>query len=245
MEKALKIFISPSFGQIRTMRDEKGETRFCLLDVCNALTLNPSKVAQRLDDDMLSRQVVIDARGRRQPATLFVTEAGLYETILLSRKPEAKAFRRWITTEVLPALRKDGGYMMAHAGESNEELLARAMMVAQATIKRKDEQIQLLQPKADYADEVLNSVSCLTTTQIAKELDMTAQELNKLLLEMHIIYWQSGQYMLYAAYAREGYARNRISPHCNRWGYRRRYLVWTEKGRAFIHSIINSKNLRS
>lgn len=244
MEKSLKIFISPSFGQIRTMRDEKGETRFCLLDVCNALTLNPSKVAQRLDDDMLSRQVVRDARGRRQPATLFVTEAGLYETILLSRKPEAKAFRRWITTEVLPALRKDGGYMMAREGESNEELLARAMVVAQATIARKDEQIQRLQPKADYADSVLSSVSCLTTTQIAKELDMTARELNRLLREMRIIYWQSGQYMLYASYARQGYARDRTICRHDRWGKRwtRRYLVWTEKGRAFIHSIINSKN---
>ena len=112
-------------------------------------------------------------------------------------------------------------------------------------MQRRDEQIAKLQPRADYADHVLDSVSCFTTTQLAKELDMTAQELNRLLCEMRIQYWQSGQYLLYADYARQGYAKNRTHSHKSLNGdlHTHTYLVWTERGRDFIHQLLNPKYL--
>ena len=115
----------------------------------------------------------------------------------------------------------------------------------QATLQRRDEQIAKLQPRADYADHVLDSVSCFTTTQLAKELDMTAQELNRLLCEMRIQYWQSGQYLLYADYARQGLAKNRTFEYHSPDGElkTKTYLVWTERGRDFIHQLLNPKFL--
>ena len=135
--------------------------------------------------------------------------------------------------------------MVVRPDESNEVILARALQIMQATLQRRDEQIAKLQPRADYADHVLDSVSCFTTTQLAKELDMTAQELNRLLCEMHIQYWQSGQYLLYADYARQGYAKNRTHSHKSLNGdlHTHTYLVWTERGRDFIHQLLNPKYL--
>jgi phage antirepressor YoqD-like protein len=97
-------------------------------------------------------------------------------------------------------------------------------------------------PKAEYADEVLNSVSCMTTTQIAKEMNMTGRELNNLLCQMHIQYKQSGQYMLYAKYARKGLARNRSHVFYDLFGtvYTKPYMVWTELGRRYIHYLVNN-----
>ena len=135
--------------------------------------------------------------------------------------------------------------MVVRPDESNEVILARALQIMQATLQRRDEQIAKLQPRADYADHVLDSVSCFTTTQLAKELDMTAQELNRLLCEMRIQYWQSGQYLLYADYARQGYAKNRTHSHKSLNGdlHTHTYMVWTERGRDFIHQLLNPKFL--
>ena len=135
--------------------------------------------------------------------------------------------------------------MVVRPDESNEVILARALQIMQATLQRRDEQIAKLQPRADYADDVLNSVSCFTTTQLAKELDMSAQELNRRLCELRIQYWQSGQYLLYADYARQGYAKNRTHSHKSLNGdlHTHTYLVWTERGRDFIHQLLNPKYL--
>ena len=132
---------------------------------------------------------------------------------------------------------------MVRPDESDEVIMARALLIMQATLQRRDEQIALLKPRAEYADHVLDSISCFTTTQLAKELDMTAQELNRLLCEMHIQYWQSGQYLLYADYARQGYAKNRTHSHRGHDGllHTHTYLVWTERGRDFIHQLLNPK----
>ena len=95
-------------NDIRVMTDNQGEPLFVLKDVCNALEIgNPREVVRRLDGDDVSTTDVIDNLGRKQK-TNVVTEAGLYEVIFMSRKPEAKAFRRWVTSEVLPSIRKHG-----------------------------------------------------------------------------------------------------------------------------------------
>ena len=103
--------------------------------------------------------------------------------------------------------------MNARQGETDTEIMQRAIKIVQTTIEKRDKQIAALKPRAAYADEVLDSISCITTTQLAMELSMSTQELNRRLCEMRIQYWQSGQYMLYAGYARQGFAKSRTRMH--------------------------------
>ena len=141
-----------------------------------------------------------------------VNEAGLYSTLfamqpekargvsneyVAQRQEQLRKFKRWVTSEVLPSIRKQGGYMVVRPDESDEAIMARALQIAHATLMRRDEEIARLKPKADYADQVLDSVSCLTTTQVAKGMGMTANELNRILCQKGIQYGQSGQYLLY------------------------------------------------
>ena len=240
----MMIFRNVEFGAIRTMSNEQGEPMFCAKDVCDALgykKVNNAK-AQHVDEDDSLKQGVIDRLGRTQQA-IFVNESGLYALILSSKLDSAKRFKRWVTGEVLPAIRQQGGYMIARKGESEKEVMKRALQIVQATLNRRDEQIARLQPRADYADHVLDSITCITTTQLAKELDMTAQQLNRRLCEMRIQYWQSGQYLLYADYARQGFAKSRTRTHTVKDGIvlTETYLVWTERGREFIHRLLNPK----
>ena len=133
--------------------------------------------------------------------------------------------------------------MMARPDESDEVIMARALQIMQATLERRDAEIALLKPRAAYADHVLDSVSCFTTTQVAKGLGMTAHELNRLLCEQGIQYGQSGQYLLYANYARRGLAQNRTHTYRDMFGtiHTTSSLVWTERGRDFIHRLLNPK----
>ena len=238
----IQIFQNQEFGAIRTISNKQGEAMFCLKDVCEVLELRTQKVVQRLEDDVLSKYPIVDNLGRVQQAT-FVNEDGLYDTILESRKPQAKQFRKWVTSEVLPSIRKQGGYMIARPDESDEVILARALQIMQATLQRRDEQIAQLKPRAEYADHVLDSISCFTVTQIGKELGMTGHDLNMLLCSHKIQYAQSGQYLLYADYARQGLAQNRNFEYHSSEGElkTRTYLVWTERGREFIHRLLDKQ----
>ena len=133
--------------------------------------------------------------------------------------------------------------MVARPDETDEQVLARALQIMQAAVQHRDEEIARLKPRADYADSVLDSINCITTTQLAKELGMSAQELNRRLCELRIQYWQSGQYMLYADYARQGFAKSRTRRHVCKHGIvmTEMYLVWTERGRNFIHQLLDPK----
>ena len=241
----IQIFQNQEFGAIRTMSNEQGEPMFCAKDVALALGYqNPERTIRKfvVTEDKVVTELVTTG-GKK--LTTFINESGLYSLILSSKLESAKRFKHWVTSEVLPSIRKQGGYMVVRPDESNEVILARALQIMQATLQRRDEQIAKLQPRADYADDVLNSVSCFTTTQLAKELDMSAQELNRRLCELRIQYWQSGQYLLYADYARQGYAKNRTHSHKSLNGdlHTHTYLVWTERGRDFIHQLLNPKYL--
>ena len=230
------------FGQLRAVLDERGEPWFVGSDVANSLGYsNPRKALRdHVDEEDKTRNETFLVNGT---APILINESALYTLVLRSKLEDARKFRKWVTGEVLPSIRKQGGYMMVRPDESDEVIMARALLIMQATLKRRDEQIALLKPRAKYADHVLDSISCFTTTQLAKELDMTAQELNRLLCEMHIQYWQSGQYLLYADYARQGYAKNRTHSHRGHDGllHTHTYLVWTERGRDFIHQLLNPK----
>jgi prophage antirepressor-like protein len=240
----IQIFQNVEFGAIRTMSNEQGEPLFCGKDVALALGYKRPEdaMAQHLEIEDSVKHRVMDSNGKLR-LTTFINESGLYSLILCSKLESAKRFKRWVTGEVLPAIRKQGGYMVAKQGESEKEIMTRALEIVRSTIQRRDEEIARLQPKALYTDQVLDSITCITTTQLAKELGMTAQELNRRLCEMRIQYWQSGQYMLYAEFARQGFARSRTRKHTLKHGMvlTEMYLVWTERGREFIHRLLNPK----
>ena len=256
------VFEDPEFGRIRTMTDKKGYPLFCGKDVCEALGYRKPDVAVRQHvtaRDVTKRYVGLMV-GKKKDGTpivqqrqiLFVTESGFYALVLGSKLDTAQKFKHWVTAVVLPQIRKTGGFVPLHEGDTDEDTRRRAEEVLRKTLQEKDSfiaqqkkliaeqevEIDRLLPKALYADNVLDSISCYTTTQIAKELGMTAQELNRLLCAERVQYYQSGQYMLYAEYAHRGLAKSRT--HFDLFVGRdtvctRMYLVWTEKGRKFIH----------
>lgn len=159
----LKIFENKEFGEIRTMVvDDK--PMFCLIDICKALEMsNPTIVAQRLDDDERTKLAL-----GRQGETNFITESGLYTVILRSDKPNAKKFRKWVTSEVLPSIRKNGGYIAGQETMSDDELMARALQVAQNKILERDKQIETMKPKAIFADAVAASHTSILIGDLAK-----------------------------------------------------------------------------
>ena len=338
------VFENPEFGTVRTTIDEKGDPWFCAKDLCDVLGYKNSSCAVNQhvrSSDVAKRYVARLAKNRfgvcegkmQVVQMIFVNESGFYALVLGSKLTTAVKFKDWVTSVVLPQIRKTGGYIPVKEGESEEETIRNAEEILRATLKKKEElleqqrklieeqkarldgqkawiadqdarliqqkallhqqevqmgldkkligeqdveirrlngvvdeqvvniarkgeniihlehQVDGLMPKAIYSDNVLDSVSCFTTTQVAKELGITAQELNRSLCALHIQYYQSGQYMLYAEYAHMGLAKSRtrynafLDPKCD--GRKEKmgkavthtYLVWTEKGRKFIHDL--------
>lgn len=168
----LKVFENPEFGRVRTVSVDN-EPWFFAKDVCDALSIATNHVRESLDEDEVSnlRSTEIGPEfGGKAP--LIVSEAGLYSLILKSRKPEAKAFKRWITHEVIPAIRKTGGY---HVPQSPAEQMAQGILAAQkllaerdATIAKQNEQIAVLTPKGIFADAVTASKTSILVGGLAK-----------------------------------------------------------------------------
>ena len=338
------VFENPEFGTVRIVTDEKGEPWFCAKDLCDVLGYKRATdaVRQHVRSSGTAKYRIARtvknrfgvSEGKVQNVLMnFVNESGFYALVLGSKLPSAVKFKDWVTSVVLPQIRKTGGYIPVKEGESEEETIRNAEEILRATLKKKEElleqqkklieeqkarldgqkawiadqdarliqqkallhqqevqmgldkkligeqdeeirrlngvvdeqvvniarkgeniihleyQVDGLMPKAIYSDNVLDSVSCFTTTQVAKELGITAQELNRSLCALHIQYYQSGQYMLYAEYAHMGLAKSRtrynafLDPKCD--GRKEKmgkavthtYLVWTEKGRKFIHDL--------
>ena len=317
------VFENPEFGMVRTATDEKGEPWFCAKDLCDALGYKRADNAVRQHvkpSDALKQCVTSPVKNRygvcegkmKVVQMIFVNESGFYALVLGSKLASAVKFKDWVTSVVLPQIRKTGGYIPVSEGESEEEMIRNAEEILRATLKDKEmlleqqkklleeqtvklhqqevqmgldkkligeqdveirrlngvldeqtrwasiqgenvinleKQVDGLLPKAIYSDNVLDSVSCFTTTQVAKELGITAQELNRSLCALHVQYYQSGQYLLYAEYAHMGLAKSRtrynafLDPKCDgrqaKMGkaVTHTYLVWTEKGRKFIHDL--------
>ena len=164
----IKIFESPEFGRIRTVSDEKGEPWFCLADVCKVLGLRQGDVCKRLAKGLVSTQP-LSTRGGTQMAN-FVNEDGLYDVILDSRKPSARAFRKWITSEVLPQIRKTGGYIPLNAEDDETTIMAKAMKIMTRTLAQKDELIEAQKPKVAFADAVTTGDGCILISEMAKLL---------------------------------------------------------------------------
>ena len=170
----LQIFNSSEFGEIRTITKDN-EPMFCLADVCKALEItHVTDVKNRLKQDGVGTAEVIDNLGRKQKAT-FINESNLYKTIFQSRKESAERFTEWVTGEVLPSIRKNGGYIAGQETLSDEELLSKALLVAQnkiaekqAIIERQNQKIEADKPKTIFADAVSTSHTSILVGDLAK-----------------------------------------------------------------------------
>lgn len=174
----IKVFENEQFGKIRVV-EKNNEPWFIAKDVCKALGLaQVSRAIQKLDEDEVTNSKVIDSIGREQKVNA-ISEAGMYSLVLVSRKPEAKAFKRWVTHEVLPAIHRTGGYMIAKADETPEETMARAVLIAQDTINRQKKQIADMQPKALFADAVAASHTSILVGELAKLLKQNGVDIGQ------------------------------------------------------------------
>ncbi len=188
----IQVFKNDQFGQVRAARGKNGEPVFVAKDICAILDLgNPRSSIALLDDDEKGVHSVDTPGGKQQMTT--VTEPGFYKLVMRSRKPEAKAFQRWVTHEVLPALRRDGGYMVAR-DETPEQTMARAVLLAQATIDRQRDRIAELEPKALFADAVAASDGTCLVGELAKMMRQNGVEV--------------GQNRLFAMLREDGYLGN-------------------------------------
>lgn len=173
----IQVFKNDQFGQVRAARGKSGEPVFVAKDICAILDLgNPRSSIALLDDDEKGVHSVDTPGGKQQMTT--VTEPGFYKLVMRSRKPEAKAFQRWVTHEVLPALRRDGGYMVAR-DETPEQTMARAVLLAQATIDRQHDRIAELEPKALFADAVAASDGTCLVGELAKMMRQNGVEIGQ------------------------------------------------------------------
>lgn len=187
----IKIFQNEKFGDVR-VAGTSSEPLFCLADVCNALELRQGDVRQRLSDEVVSTQPIIDSLGRGQNAN-FITEDGLYDVILDSRKPEAKAFRKWVTSEVLPSIRKTGGYVSdatmfieTYFGEIDataKDFMVKTLESKKALMdqnKQQHEQLQLQAQKVEFFDAVADSKDAVSMNDAAKVLNIKGMGRNNL-----------------------------------------------------------------
>ena len=194
MKNQLQIFSNPEFGEVRTQVDEKGEPWFCAKDVCDTLGYKQTHkaVERHVDEDDGMKRPVIDSLGRTQ-AYIFINESGLYSLILSSKLESAKRFKHWVTSEVLPAIRKRGAYMTNDAIERavrEPDFLIKLASAIKHERQQKEmyaqkcteqgETIKQLEKQSAYVDYVLQSPGLLNINQIAQDYGISAQCLNSL-----------------------------------------------------------------
>lgn len=200
MDNKIIAFTNPEFGEVRTLNIEN-EPWFVAADVCKALEIgNPTDAMRRLDAD---ERTLVSIEGASNGLSVnAVNEPGLYTLVLGSRKPEAKAFKRWITHDVIPSIRKNGGYIVGQETLSPKELMAKALLVAQKTIEEKDALLsrtsvelsaakvenEIMRPKAGYFDEVVDRNLLTNFRETAKELGIKPKSFVNFLIEKKYIY---------------------------------------------------------
>ena len=242
MENQVQLFNHPEFGGVRVAGDSENP-RFCLSDVCKILAIgNPSDVKKRLDGGVVSIEGIIDSLGRKQAVT-FINEDGLYDVIIDSRKPSAKKFRKWITNQVVPSIRKTGMYINPNAPidpaflrKIADDLEARDKQIAELNT-----QVTELKPKADYCEKILQSPEAILVTVIAKDYGMGGAAFNKLLHSYRIQRPLDGGriWVLYADYDDKGYTVTLPTPTRN--GGMAMQMKWTQKGRRFLYDFLKAR----
>lgn len=201
----LQIFNNEEFGEIRTITKDN-EPMFCLADVCKALEItHVTDVKKRMKKDGVGTAEVIDSMGRKQKAT-FINESNLYKVIFQSRKPSAEKFTDWVTDEVIPSIRKNGGYIANQENLTPEQIVANALVVAQNIITQKDKQIEEMTPKANYFDALVDKKLNTNIRDTAKELGVGEKAFVSFLIEKGYVFRQGKHRKLrpYAKYAESG-----------------------------------------
>ena len=207
----LQIFENERFGRVRTI-EQNGEPWFIARDVCECLSIGKYRDAvSRLEEDERG-SVEVDTPGGRQGMTA-INEYGLYNLILSKRKPEAKEFKRWITHEVIPAIRKTGGYIGGVENLSDDEIMAKALLIGKRTIEQQQLRIQdlevtnsklsvsntIMRPKADYFDELVDRNLLTNIRETAKQLRVGQKVFVNFLLDKKYLYRDlKGKLMPYA-----------------------------------------------
>ena len=261
----LKIFEHPAFGHVRVInRDE--ESWFVGADLAEALEFKNTRDALMRHVDFEDKMVLkpVDFHNKSGNPTFkipprgitIVNESGLYSMILRSDTTKAKDFKHWVTAEVLPSVRKNGGYIIQQETKSPEEIMADAFIVAQNIIADRDrriaeqerkieaqsEQLALMAPKVKYADEVLSCPNAVSITVIAKDYGWTGAQMNKFLHDQHVQYKSHSAkvWVLYDKYAREGYTSSETGANITQYGTSHAWIhtKWTQKGRMFIYELM-------
>lgn len=234
-------------NDVRTV-NQNGEPWWVLKDVCDVLELSNSRmVSDRLDEDEKGVSIV-DTLGGGQEMTV-VSESGLYNVIFLSRKPQAKKFKRWVTHEVLPSIRKHGIYAV-DAVLDNPDMMIAALQKLKAerektkalseTVAVQKQQIIEMKPKASYYDVVLNCKDLVAISVIAKDYGWSANRMNKYLHDKGIQFKQSAIWLLYQKHAEKGYTSTKTHSYPGSDGtvHTKVHTYWTQKGRLFIYDLM-------
>jgi Prophage antirepressor len=246
----LQVFNNISFGQVR-VQELDNEVWFVAKDVCECLGINDtSKAVGRLDEDEKGTNSIPTPGGNQN--LLTVNEYGLYSLVLSSRKPEAKEFKRWITHDVIPQIRKTGAYSMNIPKSLPEALRAYANEVelhnaTKAIVAQQEQQIAEFKPVKDYVDKILSSKSCLAITQIAADYGLSAQELNKILHEAGLQRKVGDQWILYKQHMAKGFTKSETFTFCRSDGRLDSKITtkWTQKGRLEIHNILSKLDIHA
>ena len=257
-----QVFNNSQFGELR-ISGTPDKPMFCLNDVCKALGLgNVTALKSRLDEKGFTTIKTLTSGGNQQ--MIFINEPNLYRCIFQSRKAEAEQFQDWVFNEILPSIRKSGGYIATQVNETPEMIMARALKVAERTIEEhekrmkalaeeneaqkrinkqleadtqmKAEEIKNLTPAADYARQTLTAVNTWNTNIIAKEMGMSAVTLNQHLQRLGIQYKQHKVWILSAKYQGKGYTKTQTYNYFNSAGEvcTRMQQEWTEVGRRWL-----------
>ena len=257
-----QVFNNSQFGELR-ISGTPDKPMFCLNDVCKALGLgNVTALKSRLDEKGFTTIKALTSGGNQQ--MIFINEPNLYRCIFQSRKAEAEQFQDWVFNEILPSIRKSGGYIATQVNETPEMIMARALKVAEHTIEEhekrmkalaeeneaqkrinkqleadtqmKAEEIKKLTPDADYARQTLTAVNTWNTNIIAKEMGMSAVTLNQHLQRLGIQYKQHKVWILSAKYQGKGYTKTQTYNYFNSAGEvcTRMQQEWTEVGRRWL-----------
>ena len=233
MKTEMKIFKNKEFGQIRTCV-VNGETYFVGKDVALALGyINPTKAVKIHVDEDDRCMSEMDTLHRGSQSTIVINESGLYALILSSKLDSAKRFKRWVTSEVLPQIRKNGRYELESQAKQlqqrNRILESRNTLLEEITAQQK--------PLTDYARIILTSTQTVTITQIAQDYGFGAVRFNELLHRLHIQHKVGGQWILYLPYLNKGYVQSFSSYFLKSDGevQVKMHTRWTQQGRLFLY----------
>lgn len=257
MDNQITVFASDKFGDVRIVQIGN-EPWFVGKDICDILGYqNGSRDINRHVDEE-DRQNYQNGTFESNRGLTIINESGVYALILSSKLPQAKEFKRWVTHEVLPSIRKHGAYLTDNALE--EALTSPDFLIKLATQLKEEKEarlkaeqknieqektIEVLKPKADYTDMILKNNSLVTITQIAKDYGMSGKAMNSKLHEMKIIYNLNGQWLLYSKYQSQGYVHSETFPIKHKNGYEdtKMNTKWTQKGRLFLYERLKAQGI--